>query len=115
ATNKTLSTFQPLYSTGWDETAAQKRGLIELSWNTPSSWADAIVQGPHIGLSNPFAKQPNATLKNNLDWSPIDLESASNKFIPSTSYKPSGDPNTYNSSYYHWTYAGDAISDRSVF
>lgn len=78
------------HSSGWHETADRKKGYFEVGSAVPTSWSDVILQGPHFTVANPFAKQPNPTMKNNLDWTEIDLEAIPADFIPRTSYQPSG-------------------------
>ncbi|MBV7282253.1 DNA methyltransferase [Corynebacterium sp. TAE3-ERU30] len=74
------------FSIGWNETTDKKKGYFDTSWQHPDSWAEAILQGPHLGVSTPMIKQPNPTMKSNKDWSEIDLEAVAEDFIPATSY-----------------------------
>jgi type II restriction/modification system DNA methylase subunit YeeA len=90
------------YSSGWNETTDRKKGYFEVGSAVPKSWDDVILQGPHFTVANPFAKQPNPTMKNNLDWTEIDLEALPADFIPRTSYQPSGDTSKYSLDYSHW-------------
>lgn len=76
------------YSSGWHETADRKKGYFEIGSKVNDSWDDVILQGPHFNVANPFAKQPNPTMKNNLDWTELDLEALPADFIPRTSYQP---------------------------
>ncbi|GAA1053658.1 class I SAM-dependent DNA methyltransferase [Dietzia natronolimnaea] len=86
-----VSEFGLQYSQGWNETTDRKNGYFDTKWAVPNSWNDVILQGPHFGVANPFAKQPNPTLKNNLDWSEIDLEAMPSTFISATAYQPVSD------------------------
>ncbi|MGC3954924.1 MAG: hypothetical protein QM804_11900 [Propionicimonas sp.] len=61
-----------------------------------------ILQGPNLHIGLPFFKYPNSTMKNNQDWSPVDLEALGPDEIPITSYKPRGDRTKYDASYTHW-------------
>jgi len=76
------------YSGGWHESGDKKAGYFETGWKHPESWDDAILQGPHLGVSTPMIKQPNPTLKHNQDWSEVDLEAMSSNFLPATGYQP---------------------------
>src|SRR5699024_6114163 len=76
------------YSPGWHETADRKRGYFEIGSKINNSWENVILQGPHFTVANPFSKQPNPTMRNNLDWTEIDLESLPEEFVPRTSYQP---------------------------
>jgi len=90
------------FSRGWDESIDRKKGIFEVSWGPVESWDDAILQGPHIFVGNPFYKSPNKTMLNNKDWSAIDLETLAPDALPVTAYKPAGDPARYNAAYTHW-------------
>lgn len=100
------------YSSGWHETADRKKGYFEVGSAVPESWDDVILQGPHFTVANPFAKQPNPTMKNNLDWTEIDLEALPPDFIPRTSYQPTGDLLSYSSNYSRGTTNGHGVSAR---
>jgi len=76
------------FSSGWHESGARKAGYFEGSWQHPESWSDAILQGPHLGVSTPMIKQPNPTMKHNQDWSDVDFEAMPSDFIPATAYIP---------------------------
>lgn len=94
------------YSAGWHETADRKKGYFEVGSAVPESWDDVILQGPHFTVTNPFAKQPNPTMKNNLDWTEIDLEALPEDFVPRTSYQREGDPDLYNVNFGRWLGSG---------
>ncbi|MET1152878.1 DNA methyltransferase [Arthrobacter sp.] len=104
------------YSSGWNETTDRKNGYFEVGSAVPDSWDDVILQGPHFTVANPFAKQPNPTMKNNLDWTELDLEALPADFIPRTSYQRVGDGQLYNSSFGSWVSAdGRPIPQRSQY
>lgn len=91
------------YARGWDETTDRAVGRFDVSWGTAGSWDDVILQGPHIFTANPFYKSPNATMKHNQDWSPIDLESLARDALPVTAYKPVGDRSAYDAGFMRWS------------
>lgn len=97
-----LSSIEFSWTPGWHESADKKRGLIESAASIPQDWREAILQGPHISVATPIFKQPNETLKNNLDWSTIEVESLSPDFIPRTSFRPSTDYAHYIGAYPKW-------------
>ena len=104
------------YSRGWDESIDRKKGYFEVGSAVPASWDDVILQGPHFTVANPFAKQPNPTMKNNLDWTEIDLEALPSDFIPRTSYQRAVDQAKYSADYTHWTLeGGQSIPARSRY
>ena len=47
-------------------------------------------------------KSPNATMSNNKDWASIDLESLNPSALPTTVYKPVGDPAAYDAAFPRW-------------
>ena len=40
-----------------------REGRFDVEWGPVFDWADAILQGPHIGVGTPLSKEPNPTLK----------------------------------------------------
>ena len=91
-----------LFSAGWNETTDRRKGFFDAGWGVPDSWDDVILQGPHIHVGNPAYKTPNPTMRNNQDWSPVDLEALPSDWIPATSYKPAGDRARYDAAYTTW-------------
>lgn len=75
-------------SWGWDEAAARKQGLIARGSVVQNTWQQVILQGPHLTVGTPLNQQPNESMRNNRDYSVVDLESISEDFIPRTSYRP---------------------------
>ncbi len=96
------------FSRGWDESIDRKKGFFESHWGVPSSWADAIVQGPHLYVATPFYKSPNPTMQHHRDWSVTDFETLPPDVIPVTAYKPAGDRARYDVNYTHWGDGGPA-------
>ena len=98
------------YSGGWNETTDCRKGYFDVEWGHPEKWSDAILQGPHFGVSLPMQKQPNPTMKNNLDTTVIDLEAMPEDFIPATAYKPQRDVKpSYNADYGSWEINGELV------
>lgn len=97
-----LGDLNPMFSSGWHEKNDRTRGYFDVSWGLPPSWNDVILQGPHIHVATPFYKSPNATMKNNLDWSEVDLEALAPDAVPVTTYKPAGDRERYDGDYTTW-------------
>lgn len=98
------------YSGGWNETTDRRKGYFDVKWGHPEKWSDVILQGPHLSVALPMNKQPNPTMKNNLDTTAIDLEAMPEDFIPATAYKPQRDvkPN-YNADYGTWEINGELV------
>lgn len=103
------------FSSGWHEKSDRTKGRFESRWGTPTSWADVIWQGPHLFVSRPMYKTPNATLLHNQDWSTVDLESIGADFIPATSYAPIGDRSVYDSQYTHWQTPDGPVAARDFY
>lgn len=103
------------HSAGWHETSDRKRGFFESSWQHPDSWSEVILQGPHIGVSTPMIKQPNPSMKNNQDWSPVDLEATPKNFVPATAYLPTQNINNVELSYGKWHLGSAEVSISSTF
>ena len=101
ATQPRVGSLDLQFSTGWNETTDFQKGLFSKQWGT-ASWDDAILQGPHLHVSTPLYKQPNASMKHNLDWTSTDLEALPSSVQPVTQYKPAGDRATYDRLYTHW-------------
>lgn len=103
------------YSIGWDETKEQKSGLLSPASAVPESWREAVLQGPHFTVFTPFAKQPNPTMKNNLDWTEIDLEALETSFVPRTSYQRSASVSQFDSSFTKWDVERTKIDPRDFY
>ena len=101
ATRPRIGSLELHFSTGWNETTDFQRGLFSKRWGA-ASWGDAILQGPHLYVSTPLYKQPNESMKHNLDWTLTDLEALSPSAQPITQYKPAGDRAIYDRLYTHW-------------
>lgn len=106
--------LQPMFSAGWHESSSRREGRFVLEWGGPASWKDVILQGPHMHVADPFYKQPNQSMSNNLDWSDVDLEQLAPDAIPVTAYKPVHD-GLYDSSYTHWDVGGERVPARDYY
>ncbi|MGO1536570.1 MAG: Eco57I restriction-modification methylase domain-containing protein [Yaniella sp.] len=101
-------------SAGWNETTDRKKGFFEVGSGRPDGWDSAIIQGPHFGVANPFAKEPRTSMKSKGDYDDIDLEALPTTYIPRTNYQPLTD-SRYDSEYTHWEVAGGQASARQFF
>ncbi len=90
------------FSRGWDESIDRKKGVFEVEWGPVDSWDQAILQGPHLFVGNPFYKSPNPTMLHNQDWSSVDLEELAPDAMPVTAYKPARPKAEYDAAYTHW-------------
>jgi hypothetical protein len=80
-----LGSIDFLWTAGWNETTDRRAGYFEQRFAKPSSWTDVILQGPHFTIATPLFKQPNESMKSNLDYTEIELDALSADVIPRTS------------------------------
>lgn len=72
-----------------NETAAVKKGLIELNSTFPFSMADEVYSGPNIWLANPFFKAARFPCIEKSDYDLTDLSIINNgRSLSRTKYKP---------------------------
>lgn len=96
----------------WEETGSQKDGTIFRYIHFPDSTVDAIISGPHIGVSNPLFKSSRSICKLNSDYDNIDLTNISSNYIQRVNYTPFcsiddyflREPKTYWDTSYHEEY-----------
>ncbi|XBH20412.1 class I SAM-dependent DNA methyltransferase [Jonesiaceae bacterium BS-20] len=105
--NPRVSALKPEFSAGWNETIDRQKGYFDVAWGQPEAWKETILQGPNFHVGLPFFKQPNKGMKNNLDWSEVDLETLAPEASPYTSYKPVPSKQDYDSAYTHWGENGE--------
>jgi hypothetical protein len=72
----------------FDETSAEKEGVITRDVAYPDSLEEWIVSGPHFYVSNPLAKTPRENCKSKGDYDVIDLTEIPDDYLPRTIYKP---------------------------
>ena len=71
----------------WDETNAQKNGIIKRSTHYAEDLYDCIYSGNHIGIANPLFNTPRENCKGNNDTDSIDLTSISQDYMPRSNYE----------------------------
>ncbi|MEU1360167.1 class I SAM-dependent DNA methyltransferase [Micromonospora zamorensis] len=77
-------------SPGYHEAIGKKDGLIRWHQGQPGSVDGLVLQGPHLGIATPFAKQPRVPCRSNQDWIAVDLTSLPSEFVPGTNYVLAG-------------------------
>ncbi len=97
-----LGDLAPRISSGYHEAGAKKAGLIRWKSSRPDSWDGVVLQGPHFGISTPFAKQPDETVKSNNDWSPWDLTTLPEDALPRTNYTPTDNRDQFIAAQDRW-------------
>ncbi|MCK9904165.1 hypothetical protein MXD63_29460 [Frankia sp. Cpl3] len=94
-----LGAANPRISRGFDESSAQKSGLIEKGFAEPDEWSEVILRGPQFSLATPLAKQPPNT-GNYVD--PIDLRTLDSSAVPTTDYRRVADLEIFRNSQDRW-------------
>lgn len=90
------------WTRGWEEDRHRKDGYFESRSAVPETWEDVILQGPHLTVATPFAKQPRATMRSNQDYEPWDHEQLAEDAIPRTNYQRAKLPGDYIAGYKTW-------------
>ena len=72
----------------WDETNAQKNGIISRNVRFPEKMIDTIYSGPHIFLANPLFKTSRRICKLNSDYDNIDLTALPSGYMQRINYEP---------------------------
>ncbi len=72
----------------WDETNAQKNGIISRNIHFPEKMIDTIYSGPHIFIANPLFKTSRRICKLNSDYDNIDLMSLPSGYMQRINYEP---------------------------
>ncbi|MDT0402688.1 class I SAM-dependent DNA methyltransferase [Streptomyces edwardsiae] len=97
-----LADFNPLITTGYDEGAAKREGLIHWRNQSVSEVKDVILQGPHFASALPFSKQPRIPCRSNRDWDQLTLTELPEAYVPVTNYVRSTDEATYIAAQHVW-------------
>ena len=75
----------------FNETEAQKDGLIKRQTQFPDSTSKWIVSGPHFYVGSPFYKSPRRVCKLNADYDGLNLALIPDDYLPRTNYIPDCD------------------------
>ncbi|MCU1614231.1 MAG: putative type restriction enzyme methylase subunit [Frankiales bacterium] len=87
---------------GWNETSDRQAGYFRAESAVPTTWADVILQGPHLTVATPLSKQPNPSMRSNQDYTAWDLATLPERAIPRTNYQPAKTPGQYVAGYPRW-------------
>ena len=87
---------------GMEEAAAERAGLIRRLTERPPLLGDAVLQGPHIGISHPFVKEPRQTGLHQQDYEAINPETIGEALVPRTNWQRSADPDVYRAALEKW-------------
>lgn len=81
----------------WDETGAQKDGIIARDTNFRSGANEMIVSGPMLHVANGLYKTPRRNCKSKADYDVIDLTAIPDDYRPRTNYRVLLDQSEYSS------------------
>ncbi|MGC9376585.1 class I SAM-dependent DNA methyltransferase [Streptomyces sp. MH13] len=97
-----LGTEKTYISRGFDEKGAKESGLIR--WDTFDArvWDDVVIQGPHISIANPLAKQPNIPCRSNKDYTSWSLPDTAEDAVPRSNYRLCRDTDLFDKSVDKW-------------
>jgi type II restriction/modification system DNA methylase subunit YeeA len=70
----------------FDETYAQRDGIIQRNTKFPASRKELILSGPHFFVGNSCYKTPRSTCRLNADYDVIDLTAIPDNYLPRTNY-----------------------------
>ncbi|MBQ1059835.1 MULTISPECIES: class I SAM-dependent DNA methyltransferase [Micromonospora] len=89
-------------SSGYHEANSKADGLIRWRTGEPDTIEEVILQGPHLGIANPFNKEPNYPCRTNRDWSSRSLLLLPESAIHRTNYVRSCERDRYLRSQSQW-------------
>lgn len=72
----------------WNETNAQREGIIRRRVGFPESEIQLIMAGSQIGVCTPYLKTPRAICTKNSDFDPIDISVIDDNYLPRSNYIP---------------------------
>lgn len=81
----------------WDETNAQKNGIIKRNTHYASDLYACIYSGNYIGIGNPLFNTPRENCRGNNDTDSIDLTNISEDYMPRSNYEMVGAVSDYMS------------------
>ncbi|MDQ2707911.1 MAG: class I SAM-dependent DNA methyltransferase [Actinomycetota bacterium] len=90
------------WTRGWEEDSDRRSGYFVRRSAVPQSLHDVILQGPHLTVATPYAKQPNLTMRSHRDYSDWDLEELEERQIPRTNYQRDKPTPEYVAGYPRW-------------
>jgi hypothetical protein len=85
---RSVSDYSHFATKMWDETNAQKDGLIIRNVHFSNELKNVIFSGPHIGVANPIYKTSQRDCSTRRAFDEIDLEKIPDDYIQRTNYIP---------------------------
>ena len=87
--NKIKDLNDEVYTTVcWDETNAQKYGIIKAEVSFPESIQTTILSGAHINVANPYFQTTRRIYKVNSDYDRVDLTDMPGNYLIRSKYQP---------------------------
>ena len=94
-----LGDFDPQVSSGFHESGAKTRGLIDYDLSRPGDWSEVILKGIQLGVATPMYKSPVAGSNDVLGW---DLVTMPDDATPDTEYRRAIDLVRYQAGQDQW-------------
>lgn len=81
----------------FDETYAQRDGIIRRETSFPADASQWVLSGPHFFVGNPFHQTPKEICETHRAYDGIDLLTIPDDYLPRTNYLPDCSPDEYRS------------------
>jgi len=82
-------------STHWNETNAQRDGILRRDTGFVSQPDEVVLSGPHFFIANPLNKTPRRLCRHNSDYDVVDLEVIPDDYLQRTNYRRACDRAEY--------------------
>lgn len=79
----------------FDETYAQRDGIIRRETSFPADASQWVLSGPHFFVGNPFHQTPKEICETHRAYDGIDLLTIPDDYLPRTNYLPDCSPDEY--------------------
>jgi hypothetical protein len=89
-------------SPGFHEKGAKDAELIEWHASRPPDLTEVILQGSHLWVATPFAKEPNDPFARGKDWIPLSPVNLDAELIPRTVYRRKCTETKFRMAQDHW-------------
>lgn len=100
----------------FDETYAQRDGIIRRETSFPADASQWVLSGPHFYVGNPFYKTPREICTEKGHYDGIDLLTIPDDYLPRTNYLPNCSPDDYRARTpkVSWVEQGETQSKRAT-
>jgi hypothetical protein len=90
------------WSRGFNEFSDARRGVVIERSDQADRAEDLLLQGPHFGISTPYAKQPRPSGKHQQDYEDWDLRSLPDVVLPRTNWQVGSDRRAFDEAIPLW-------------